>query len=315
MLMRLGAAAIAVLWLAFGTACDLGDSAGGEPFAEAEELMVADRAFAEASARRGAPAWSDVWADRGLLYGNGDDPTIGPAAAERGVAPIVDELRWKPVASGMLWPGELGYTVGHWWLASSPPAAEEDYRRYLTVWQRLNGRWKVVLDLTIPEQQTTSSARAFDFWLGNWQLDQHIWSGRRDEFEPYPAASQVRMIEGGGALVENFEGKARLFWMGMDEPAPVRGVSVRLYYPEEREWRIFRMDTLDPKFGPPFTGSFSGDVGEFVLRERPAGIPPSRIRVERKIDGAVHWQLALRTPDGKSWQPLWFMESRREGKN
>lgn len=306
-------AAIAAWWLALGTACEFGGSAGEEPFAEAEELMAADRAFAEDSAARGATAWYEVWADRGLLYGEGDEPAVGPAAAGRSAETFAEEVRREPAQSGMLWPGELGYTVGHWWMASAGPEADEDRRRYLTIWQHLDGAWKIVLDLTIPEQETSSSARAFDFWLGDWELDQHIWSGRRGEFEPYPAENQVRMIEGGGALIESFHGIARLFWLGMDEPEPIRGVSIRLYYPQALEWRIFRMDTLDPKFGLPFTGSFSGDVGEFLLTERPAGIPPSRIRFERKLDGAVHAQLALRTPDGKNWQPLWHIEYQREG--
>ncbi len=308
---RAAAVVVAVSWLAIGTACDFGRSAGEEPFAEAEELMAADRAFARASASHGAAAWSAVWAERGLLYGDGTEPAIGPAAAGRSAAAFAGELRWEPIESGMLWPGELGYTVGHWWTTASGER-RDDRSRYLTVWRHLDGAWKVVLDLTIPEQETSSAARAFDFWLGDWQLEHRIWSGRRGNFEPYRAENRVREIESGGALVESFHGIARYFWLGMDEPEAVRGVSVRLYYPQEREWRIFRMDTLDPKFGPPFTGSFSGHVGQFTLTDRPAGIPPSRIRFERTIDGAVHAQLALRTPDGKNWQPLWHVEYQRD---
>lgn len=292
-------------------ACDGDGAAGGEPFPPAEGLMAADRAFARASAARGADAWSEVWAERGLSYGDGSDPAVGPRAASLGVAGVVEELRWEPTASAMLWPGVLGYTVGHWWMSSDPPATEDETRRYLTVWQRIRGEWKVVLDLSLPEQRTTSAARAFDFWLGDWELEQRIWSGNGNHFEPYPAENQVRLIQDGGALVENFAGRARFFWLGMEEPAPFRGVSVRVYYPEAREWRIFWMDTLDPKFGPPFSGDFSGDVGEFLLTDRPDGIPPSRMRFERQIDGSVDWQLALRTPDGESWQPLWFIEFRR----
>jgi len=71
------------------------------------------------------------------------------------------------------------------------------------------------------------------------------------------------------------------------------------------------MDTLDPKFGLPFSGGFSGDVGEFQLTDRPDGIPPSRIRFERRPDGSVNWQLALRAPDGESWRPLWLIDFRR----
>ena len=298
--------------LAGPVACRRDSAAGGEPFPSAEELMAADSAFAEASAERGAAAWSDVWAERGLLYGNGDDPAVGPSAASKSIAKLVDKLRWEPTGSAMLWPHVLGYTVGDWWMGSDPPESADERRRYLTVWQRIGGDWKVALDLVLPEQQTTSSARDFDFWLGDWNLKQRIWSGNGDAFERYSAENQVRLIEDSGALVENVTGRARFFWLGMDEPAPFRGVSVRVYYPEAREWRIFWMDTLDPKFGPPFNGSFSGDVGEFLLTDRPNGIPPSRIRFERQIDGSVDWQLALRTPDGENWQPLWLIEFQRD---
>lgn len=300
------------LVLAGMAACNDG-GAGGEPFPSADVLMAADRAFAQDSAARGAQAWADVWADRGLLYGNGEEPAIGPRGASLSVAGIVEELRREPTASAMLWPGALGYTVGNWWLRSDAPAADdEDAHRYLTVWQQVGGEWKVALDLSLPDPQTSSAARAFDFWLGDWNLVQRIWSGRGDRFEPYTAHNQVRLIEDGGAVVENFTGNARFFWLGMEQPAPIRGFSVRVYYPEEHEWRIFWMDTLDPKFGPPYTGGFSGDVGEFLLTERPAGIPPSRMRFERRIDGSVDWQLALRTPDGEGWQPLWLIDFRRE---
>jgi hypothetical protein len=305
--------------LAFTFLCVAGcgdRDAGGPPFPSAEELILADREFARASAERGAEAWAEVWAERGLLYGDGSNPAVGPHAASLSIGPVVKELRWEPTQSGMLWPGKLGYTVGRWWLSSDPPEAEpeepdESAQQYLTVWQKIGGDWKVVLDLSLPEQRTTSAAQAFDFWLGDWELEQRIWSGRGDHFEPYAAANRVRRVADGGALVESFAGRARFFWLGMDEPRDMRGASVRVYYPEERKWRIFWMDDLDPKFGPPYTGGFSGDVGEFLLTDRPAGIPPSRMRFERKIDGSVNWQLALRTPDGRDWQPLWLIEFRR----
>lgn len=301
-----------ILTFALAVAAGCGDrDGGGKPFPSAEVLMEADRAFARASARRGADAWSEVWAERGLLYGDGSEPVVGPSAVSRRIAKA-EPPRREPTDSGMLWPGTLGYTVGNWWPDPDATGDGTEQRRYLTMWQRIDGAWKVVLDLALPEQQTSSAARAFDFWLGDWKLEQRIWSGRRNDFEPYGAENSVRLIEDGGVLVESFEGQARFFWLGMEEPAPMRGTSVRVYYPEEREWRIFWMDSLDPKFGPPYTGSFSGDVGEFLLTERPAGIPPSRIRFERQIDGSVDWQLALRTPDGERWQPLWLIEFRRD---
>jgi hypothetical protein len=305
-------AAILVSWLAAVAACTPGgEPAVGDSFPDAEELMAADRAFALDSAERGAEAWSEVWAESGMLYGDGEAPLIGPVAAARGVTEVVDDLRWEPTGSAMLWPGAVGYTVGFWWMAPETSGGGENRQRYLTVWQRIDNEWKVALDLSLPENDDDEAARDFDFWLGDWTLEQRIWSGDGDQFESYTARNQVRAIEGDGALVENLEGDVRFFWLGMQEPAHMRGVSVRVYDSDAGVWRIFWMDSLNPKFGPPFTGSFSGSIGNFLLTERPDGIPPGRIRFEPRSDGMVDWQLAIRTADGESWQPLWFIKFRR----
>jgi hypothetical protein len=306
-------AATLVLWLAAAAGCGTnGEPAASDPFPAAEELMAADRAFALDSAGRGAEAWSEVWAESGMFYGDGAAPLIGPVDAARGVAGIVDDLRWEPTASAVLWPDTLGYTVGCWWMAPDTPEGSACRQRYLTVWQRIDDEWKVALDLSLPEyDDDDEAARDFDFWLGDWTLEQKIWSGDGDEFESYKARNRVRAIGGIGALVEHFEGNVRFFWLGMQEPARVRGVSIRVYDSDAGVWRIFWMDSLDPKFGPPFTGTFSGGVGNFLLTERPDGIPPGRIRFEPRSDGTVDWQLAVRTAAGESWQPLWFIRFRR----
>ncbi|MGH8193101.1 MAG: nuclear transport factor 2 family protein [Woeseiaceae bacterium] len=303
--------AVVATWFAAGTACSPNERVADEPFPVAEELMAADRAFARASAERGAEAWTEVFAARGLMYGSGESPAIGPLEAGRSVSGVVDRLRWEPTSSGMLWPGTLGYTVGRWWLAPGTGDPGADGPRYLTVWQRVGDEWKVALDLSLPAPGDTGAAHDFDFWLGDWTLAQRIWSGDGNQFEPYAARNQVRAVEGDGALIETFEGEVRFFWLGMPKPQQMRGASIRVYNPDSRQWRIFWIDTLDPKFGAPFSGDFSGVAGEFVQSDRPAGIPPSRIRFEPHTEGTVDWELAIRTPDGKDWQRLWTIEFRR----
>jgi hypothetical protein len=303
--------AVIASWLAAGTACSPSGGVEDDPFPHAEELMAADRAFARASAERGAEAWRDAFAARGLMYGSGDTPAVGPRDVGRRVSGIVERLRWEPTSSGMLWPGALGYTVGRWWMAPESGAEEREGPRYLTVWQRTGGEWKVALDLSLPAPDDTGAAHDFDFWLGDWTLVQRIWSGDGNEFERYPARNKVRAIEGDGALIETFQGEVRFFWLGMQEPEQVRGASVRAYDPDSRQWRIFWIDTLEPQFGPPFNGDFSGVAGEFLLTDQPPGIPPSRIRFEPHTEGTVDWEMAIATPDGKDWQRLWTIKFHR----
>jgi hypothetical protein len=283
------------------------NAACSEPFPDAEELLVSDRVFAKASAVLGADAWVEVWAEQGLLYRDGSAPSVGPQAVGISVRALVDELRRQPSSSAMLWPNELGYTIGNWWMRSD---ADGMRGRYLTVWHRVKDQWKIVLDLLLPRGPKSEALRDFDFWLGDWQLCQRIWSGAGDDFESYAARSQVRQIPGGGALVESFDGEARFFWLGMEGPKSMRGTSVRVYYPESGEWRIFWMDSLDPRFGLPFVGRFSGNVGEFLLIDRPGGTPPRKIRFESQPDGSVDWQLALQGRD-EGWKPLWLINFRR----
>lgn len=281
-----------------------------DPFPEAEELLIADREFAQASAAQGAKAWADNWDEAGVWYA-GDALIVGPGEVRRGVAPIVDRLRWKPVTSGILWPDSLGYTVGRWWMLPETAGAGVDTSRYLTVWRRVDDGWKVALDLSLPRMGEAGQAREFNFWLGDWQLGQQIWSGEDDVFEPYEARSQVRAVEGGGALLESFEGEVRFFWAGMDEPRRIRGASVRVYDPAGRQWRIFWIDTLEGKFGPPFSGAFSGGSGEFLRVDPAGGTPPTRIRFMPLSEARVDWDLAIRASEEAGWQPLWSIEFTR----
>lgn len=281
-----------------------------EPFPEAEQLLIADREFAQASATQGAEAWADNWDEAGVWYA-GDALVVGPGEVRRGVASIVDRLRWMPVTSGMLWPDSLGFTVGRWWMLPETAGARVDTSRYLTVWRRVDEGWKVALDLSLPLMGEAEQVRDFDFWLGDWQLGQRIWSGKDDAFEPYEARSQVRAVEGGGALLESFEGEVRFFWAGMDEPRRIRGASVRVYEPTENQWRIFWIDTLERNFGPPFKGAFSAGSGEFLRVDPVGGAPPTRIRFLPLSETRVDWDLAIRPPEAAGWQSLWSIEFKR----
>lgn len=287
-----------------------------EPFPSDERLLDADRAFARASEERGADAWADVWMDRGVLDRGADAPAVGPEEVRRAVAATAERLRWRPTSSGVLWPDSLGYTVGSWWMEPAESGADVDTLRYITVWQRSGDAWKVALDAALPADAAVSAgdavpaARAFDFWLGDWALEQRIWSGRGETFEYYGSNSRVRAVRGGGALAESFEGVVRFFWSGMEQPGRIRGASVRVYDPARSEWRIYWMDTTTGAFDRPFRGGFRAGEGAFTVTDEAAG-RTRRIRFVPVADDAVDWTLELRSTDPGAWQTLWEIDFRR----
>jgi ketosteroid isomerase-like protein len=296
------------------TACPGAPRADPVPFSPSESLISADRAFARDSRARGADAWADAWADDGRLGDAPDSIAVGRDAVRRWIGPTLDRygarFRWEPTESGMLWPDSLGYTVGRWWLESEPAGAREDSGRYVTVWQRQGGSWKVALDMSLPAPRLPGVAGDFDFWIGDWEVDQRIWTGSGDDSLAFPARSRVRSLDGGSAVVESWEGDVLFPWTGMEAPARVRGASLRVRSPETGRWRIFWIDTLDRRFGPPFEGAFDdAGVGTFVRTSPLEGGGRPRIRFRPRPDDTVLWDLSLvgGPADGRL---LWAMEFR-----
>ena len=100
----------------------------------------------------------------------------------------------------------------------------------------------------------TPEARAFDFWIGDWKIDQRILQQDGTWLE-LPAKTSVSKALDGCALVEHWEGEVLFFWEGMKEPEPMKGFSIRTYDPETEHWQIHWMDTRSPRFAEPYTGN------------------------------------------------------------
>jgi len=129
---------------------------GGRPGAAAARaaLMAADRAFADATARRGAEGWTSYFeADARQFHARG--VSIGTdsirAVMTRAFADTTERLSWQPVSAVVAASGELGYTIGRW----ESRALGQDGRwtaagtgNYVTIWRRQpDGGWKVSVDI------------------------------------------------------------------------------------------------------------------------------------------------------------------------
>jgi len=155
------------------------------------------------------------------------------------------------------------------------------------------------------------AARAFDFWVGDWDIHQHVLQAD-GSWREFPAVTSVRADLDGCAIVEHWEGEVLFFWNGMQEPAIIKGLSVRSYDPGSGTWSIYWMDTLSPHFGAPYTGTIKDGRGTFQRAwDTPEGHRNGRIAFEAAGQDAVDWTLAISSDEGRTWSDIWKMAMHR----
>jgi hypothetical protein len=158
---------------------------------------------------------------------------------------------------------------------------------------------------------TAPEARAFDFWIGDWDIRQRILRTDGTWLE-LPARTSVTAALDGCALIEQWQGQVSFFWEGMQELEAMTGLSVRAYDPSTSKWFIHWMDTRAPRFGAPYVGTFVKGRGEFFRElETPEGRRVGRITFSGITADSVAWELAVSSDDRKTWQTLWTMEMQR----
>jgi hypothetical protein len=156
-------------------------------------------------------------------------------------------------------------------------------------------------------------ARQFDFWLGDWAIEQRIL--RKDgSYAEFPARTSVRLAAAGCALVEEWRGSVQFFWAGMETPAELHGLSIRAWDPTDRVWVIHWLDDMNPALGEPFVGGFEDGRGTFIQATTGSdGVErTSRITFDNPVEGVVEWSLASSRDGGESWTTLWSMHMTRE---
>lgn len=156
--------------------------------------------------------------------------------------------------------------------------------------------------------------RDFDFWIGDWQIDQRIRDAHGGWLE-FAAETSVAPALGGKALIEHWRGRVQFFWEGMESPAEMVGLSVRAFDEQSEEWKIYWMDSRHPVFGEPYSGTFRAGEGTFVRSWLSEDGQPrqGRIRFRNIQADSVHWDLAVSTEGAQDWSVLWIMEMRRAG--
>lgn len=150
--------------------------------------------------------------------------------------------------------------------------------------------------------------RDFEFLHGSWRI--HNRRLRRvlvnsQEWYEFAGRATERPLWGGQANIEEYEA---------DMPSgQVRGLALRLYNPQTRQWTIHWSNSITGVLDQPLTGEFRDGRGTFQGHDTVEG-RPILVRFIWSQSGPDNcaWEQAFSADGGRSWELNWTMEFTRE---
>lgn len=125
----------------------------GKSGAEEQAIRALDRKWVEAVAATNIQAIADIYASQGMLMPPGAPPARGRAAIAEAwsamLAPTGASLTFEPTEIVVGQGEDIAYDVGTYTHTASSPGGGTvaDHGKYLVVWTREAGTWKVAADM------------------------------------------------------------------------------------------------------------------------------------------------------------------------
>lgn len=159
----------------------------------------------------------------------------------------------------------------------------------------------LVLPLVLLPQADRDSWHEFDFWLGEWSVNNRYLQEDGSWKDGGEARARITPVLDGRAVFEE--------WRGEGEKASLFGMSLRAYDAERQGWTLLLNwpNATSASFGT-LRGSFRHGRGEFF-----AGSGPqlTRYSFSDALADSVRWDSARTTDGGQHWRTDWIMEFTR----
>jgi uncharacterized protein (TIGR02246 family) len=153
--MRLRELPIVLLVFLFASCSQPAPASEPKPDLAAEEKAIhdADASWLKAAQARDAAAEAAVFATDGVAYREHVDPLVGPAAYEAFTVKLYADNpkqigTWTTEAIQVADSGDLAVQTGQFHVTGIGPKGDgEDKGRFVTVWKKVAGQWKVADDI------------------------------------------------------------------------------------------------------------------------------------------------------------------------
>ena len=148
----------------------------------------------------------------------------------------------------------------------------------------------------------------FDFEFGTW----HAKVSRLTK--PLSGSTTWVTYEGPSVVHKVWDGRANLGEIDLSGSAgKIRGLSLRLYDPVAKQWRISWANAADGLIGTAMVGSFADDRGEFYDQETYDGRAVYVRFIFSDITATTfRLEQAFSADGGKTWEPNWIANFKRE---
>ena len=120
-----------------------------DPVAARADLMKLEGEFSNASALNARTAYESFLADDARVLRQNAEPAVGKSAAGKLMPEAGRALTWQPAMADVAASGDLGYSYGAFELNTRGVTLQ--HGSYVRVWKKLNGKWKVVVDVMSPD--------------------------------------------------------------------------------------------------------------------------------------------------------------------
>jgi hypothetical protein len=150
--------------------------------------------------------------------------------------------------------------------------------------------------------------RDFDFFMGRWTVRHRRLKERLrgcEEWDEFEGTVAARPLWGGQANVDELEADTA--------SGPLRGLTLRIYEPASRQWRLYWANGAKGILDQPMVGAFGDDGrGEFFSHELFEGQGVLVRYVWSDITPtSCHWEQAFSPDGGRTWETNWVMDFTR----
>ncbi|HEX4308752.1 MAG TPA: hypothetical protein VHZ25_01925 [Acidobacteriaceae bacterium] len=153
-------------------------------------------------------------------------------------------------------------------------------------------------------------AHDFDPLLGNFTFNLHYM------LHPLSSSPDWTDMTGTGACYKVWDGRANLDTVELDSANGIHmeGLTLRLYDPEARQWRLYWANSRIGRLDPPQVGDFRDGHGDFYTTDTING-KTTLIRFDwtHMISGTPHFEQAFSVDGGKTWEVNWITNQTRTG--